>query len=139
MVRKMKAPAYITLFLLLPCLGISQDSAYGWYFEGNKQFFRKNYEDAIVAYNKSIEMDPNADYAFFNRGNAKFELQNYKGARLDYNKTIILNEDYAEAYYGRGRAKVKMGDQEGGCKDLKVARRMEFKPARQAIEELCKN
>lgn len=136
----MKTPVYIILFLLIPCLSIyAQDSAYGWYFEGNKQFFRKKYDEAILAYNKSIELDPNADYAFFNRGNAKFEQDNYKGARLDYNKTIIINKDYAEAYYGRGRTKVKLGDQDGGCKDLKIARKMEFKAAREAIEELCKD
>ena len=135
----MKLPAYFLLFVILPTLSVfAQDSAYGWYFEGNKQLYRKNYEADINAYNKAIEMEPNADYAFFNRGNAKFEQKNYKGARLDYNKTIILNPDYAEAYYGRGRAKVHLGDQAGGCKDLKIAKKMDFKEARDAIEELCK-
>ena len=118
---------------------IAQESSYVYYFEGNKQLFKKNYEAAVKAYNKGLELDPNADYLYFNRGNAKFELKNYKGARLDYNKAIILNKNYAEAYYGRGRAKLLFKPPDpSGCKDLKTARRMDFKSAKIAIQELCK-
>lgn len=117
---------------------IAQKSSFSWYFEGNKQLFKKNYDLAIEAYNKCIEMDENADYAWFNRGNAKFEQKLYKEARLDYNKTIILNDQYAEAYHGRGMCKIFTGDKEGGCKDLKTSKGMDFKPSREAMNEHCK-
>ena len=116
----------------------AQNSAYGWYFEGNKQLFRKNYEAAVKAYDKAIEMDENADYAYYNRGNARFEQKQYMEARLDYNKTILINPEYAEAYYGRGRCKIFLGDKEGGCKDLQEAKKMEFTPAKEEIEIYCK-
>ena len=127
-----------TFISLISNTSFAQESSYTYYFEGNKQLFKKNFEAAVVAYNKGLELDPNADYIYFNRGNAKFELKNYKAARLDYNKSIILNKDYAEAYYGRGRAKLllKPPDQ-SGCKDLKTAKRMDFKSAKIAIEEMC--
>lgn len=128
----------IGLILLSSASVMAQKSGYAWYFEGNKQLFKKNYDLAIDAYNKAIELDENADYAWFNRGNAKFEQKLYKEARLDYNKTIILNSEYAEAYHGRGMCKVFMGDTEGGCKDLKTSKNMDFKPSRYAMDEHCK-
>jgi len=129
---------FIVMAILCSSTSFGQKSAYAWYFEGNKQLFKKNYDLAIEAYNKTIEMDKNADYAYFNRGNAKFEQKLYKSARLDYNKTILLNDEYAEAYYGRGRCKIYMGDREGGCKDLQISKKMEFKPARMLMNEECK-
>ena len=56
---------------------------------------------------------------------------------MDYNKTILMNPEYAEAYYGRGRCKIYMNDAEGGCKDLKIAKKMEFRPAIEAMNEYC--
>jgi len=117
---------------------LAQKSSYAWYFEGNKQLFKKNYEAAIAAYNKAIELDAKADYAWFNRGNAKFEQKKYKEARLDYNKTILLNPEYAEAYHGRGLCKIFTGDKEGGCKDLKISKGMDFKPSKDALNDHCK-
>ncbi len=127
----------IILLMLAGFSAFSQNSSFAWYFEGNKQLYRKNYDAAIEAYNKAIEMDENADYAYFNRGNAKFEQKQYKSARLDYNKTILMNDEYAEAYFGRGRCKIFMGDIEGGCKDLKIAKKMEFRPAIYEMNEHC--
>ena len=128
----------LTIVLMLATISaFSQNSSYAWYFEGNKQLFRKNYDEAINACDKAIEMDETADYAYFNRGNAKFEQKDYKSARLDYNKTILMNDEYAEAYFGRGRCKIFMGDIDGGCKDLKIAKKMEFRPAIEEMNEHC--
>lgn len=127
------------VFMFATISAFSQNSSFAWYFEGNKQLFKKNYDAAIEAYNKTIEMDENADYAYFNRGNAKFEQEDYAHARLDYNKTIQMNDEYAEAYFGRGRCKIFMGDTAGGCKDLKIAKKMEFRPAIDEMNEHCQN
>ena len=136
----MKSFALLIVFSgLYISVSVAQESSYSYYFEGNKQLFKKNYKAAVEAYNKGLELDPNADYLYFNRGNAKFELKNYKGARLDYNKTIMINKEYAEAYYGRGRAKLFLSPPDNsGCKDLKTARKMDFKSAKIALQELCK-
>ena len=128
----------IICFMLTASSLQAQKSSYAWYFEGNKQLFKKNYDLAIEAYNRAIELDVNADYAWFNRGNAKFEQKLYKDARLDYNKTIILNDEYAEAYHGRGMCKIFMGDNDGGCEDLKKSKNMDFRPSREAMNEHCK-
>ena len=133
-----KGLTIICLLVLVSGSVLAQKSSYAWYFEGNKQLFKKNYEAAIEAYNKAIELDQNADYAWFNRGNAKYEQKLYQEARLDYNKTILINEEYAEAYHGRGMCKIFLGDQDGGCKDLKTSKNMEFKPSREAMNEHCK-
>jgi len=134
----MKKLLLVSLVLLCSGVTFAQKSAFAWYFEGNKMLFRKDYLAAIEAYDKAILLNPNADYAWFNRGNAKFEQENYKEARLDYNKTIMLNPEYAEAYFGRGQCKIFIGDQNGGCKDLKKAEKIGFKPAKDAFNEHCK-
>ena len=130
----------VIIGLMALCSGssLAQKSSFAWYFEGNKQLFKKNYDAAIKAYNKCIEMDENADYAWFNRGNAKFEQDLFKEARLDFNKTILLNPEYAEAYHGRGMCKIFTGEVDGGCKDLKTSKGMNFKPSREAMNEHCK-
>ena len=140
MTEFMKSFALLIVFSgIYISVSVAQESSYSYYFEGNKQLFKKNYKAAVEAYNKGLELDPNADYLYFNRGNAKFELKNYKGARLDYNKTIMINKEYAEAYYGRGRAKLFLTPPDNsGCKDLKTARKMDFKSAKIALQELCK-
>ena len=62
-------------------------------------------EEAILDYNKAIELNPSNDNAYSNRGNAKDDLGRKKEAILDYNKAIELNPNNDNAYSNRGIAK----------------------------------
>ena len=63
---------------------------------------KKEYYDAIVAYTKAIELDPQCAKAYNNRGLA-YQYKTAKDlAMADYNKAIELNPQYANAYYNRG-------------------------------------
>ncbi|MGB0525073.1 MAG: tetratricopeptide repeat protein [Flammeovirgaceae bacterium] len=67
------------------------------------------YKEAILDYDKAIQLNPNHTNAYNNRGFAKRKLGRYKEAILDYNKAIQLNPNYANAYHNRGFAKRKLG------------------------------
>jgi tetratricopeptide (TPR) repeat protein len=75
------------------------------YFNEGEQFFAAGkYEEAIVNYNKAIELDPQYAVAYYNRGNAYHKLGQDVEAIVNYNKAIELNPKDAAAYYNRGVA-----------------------------------
>ena len=51
------------------------------------------YEEAISAYNESIEIDPDDIWSWYNRGEAYTKLQQYDRAILDFKKVIQLDSD----------------------------------------------
>jgi len=80
-------------------------SAVDWLEKGKSFLNAKKYDDAIKAYDKAIELDPepdNAAGAYFGRGvvyNMKGQLDR---AIEDFNKAIELYPDYAHVYVSRG-------------------------------------
>jgi len=57
-----------------------------------------NLNQAILDYNKAIEINSNYDVAYYNRGVAYRHQGNLNQAILDFNRAIEINPDYAEAY-----------------------------------------
>lgn len=70
--------------------------------EGKKFIEQKKYNEAIVKFNKSIELNVNDTAAYFYRGLANIELANYKVALLDFNKVLILDPTNKQTYFQRG-------------------------------------
>ncbi|MCD8031662.1 MAG: tetratricopeptide repeat protein [Bacteroides sp.] len=85
--------------------------------EGDKQ-------EAIKAYTKAIELNPQYDTAYYNRGVVKSNLGNKKGAIEDYDKAIEINPHFAVYYNNRGIAKSAIGDFEGEIHDYHMAIRI---------------
>ena len=86
----------------------------------------EKYDEAILNYNKAIEINPdNADY-YYNRGDSYYNLDKYDEAISNYDKAIKLNPDkfnsnYADAYYNRGSFKDSVGDKQGAIADFNKA------------------
>ena len=81
-----------------------RDSEY--YFDRANIFsLEGKYEEAIVYYNKAIELDPNYTDAYNDRGFTKYYLGQYEDSIKDFNKVIELTPNYTNAYYDRGNAK----------------------------------
>jgi len=59
-------------------------------------------DEALLSYNKAIELKNDYAEAFNNRGIALQELKRLDEALLSYNKAIELKHDYAEAFNNRG-------------------------------------
>jgi len=97
-----------------------------WFQKGYDAGEAKEYENAIIYYNKAIQLKPDYADAYYNRGNAKYDLKDYTGAIADYNKAIQLNPDDAKAYNNRGGAKNNLKDYTGAIADYNKA--IQLKP-----------
>jgi tetratricopeptide (TPR) repeat protein len=69
-----------------------------------------SYNDAMVAYNNAIELDPRYAPSYNYRGMVYADLGNFKQAMEDYNKAIALDQKYSVAYSNRGTAYIKLGN-----------------------------
>ena len=79
------------------------------------------YDKAIVAFNKAIELDPNFALAYNNRGWAYIELEQYEQGIADCTKAIELDPGLALAYSNRGWAYIRLGQYEQGIADCTKA------------------
>jgi tetratricopeptide (TPR) repeat protein len=59
----------------------------------------RNYEAAISAYNKVIELDANRDDAYYGLGLVYFKMRRFKEAAVPLEKAVRLNPEYKEAYF----------------------------------------
>ncbi|MCZ6616504.1 MAG: tetratricopeptide repeat protein [Gammaproteobacteria bacterium] len=73
-------------------------------------------KEAIEAFDRSIELDPDSAEAYSNRGNAMKELGRsentekcYERAMASYDKAIELKPDFVEAFFNRGNALKESG------------------------------
>jgi protein O-mannosyl-transferase len=85
-----------------------------------------NFDQAILDYNKAIEIKPNLAEAYINRGLSYQDKGNFDQALLDYNKGIAIKPNLAEAYYNRGLAYQDKGNLDQAILDYNKA--IEIKP-----------
>ncbi len=85
---------------------------YEYFFNRAQDKFEvANYEEAILDYNKALELSPTEICLVYSmRGNAKRNLGDFDGAISDQNKALDFDPLYADGYFNRGSAKYKMGD-----------------------------
>ena len=103
-------------------------AARAWFFVGYFMSPEKtpgdNFEEAINAYDKAIELNlsgPNLPCAYYNRGNARASLGQIEAAIDDYNTAIGLNPSDAIAYFNRGNARASLGQIEAAIDDYNTA------------------
>ena len=60
------------------------------------------FEDAILCFNRVVQVDRQNFHAFNNLGNAFFELKKYQDALICYDNSIKVNPNFAEAFYNAG-------------------------------------
>ena len=85
--------------------------------EGNAYSNNKEYEKALEAYAKALELDPEYVYAYNGRGNAYKALGEYEKAVSDYDRALELDPEYVYAYNGRGNAYKALGKYEKAVSD----------------------
>ena len=83
------------------------------------------WDKAVDAYSKIIELDPQNAAAYNNRGVVKANLGQYKEAIADFDATIHIDPQYADAYYNRGSAKDSLDRYEAAIADYDVAIRLD--------------
>jgi tetratricopeptide (TPR) repeat protein/uncharacterized tellurite resistance protein B-like protein len=85
--------------------------------EGNKKAGAKDYQGAIEAFNKAIELNPGSAVAYQKRGQVKCDLVDFQGAIEDFNKAILIDKDWWGFYLNRGSAKKSLKDYQGAIED----------------------
>lgn len=73
-------------------------------FMGNESMKSKDYDDAIVHYSKSLELDPNEPATYSNRAMAHLQKKMYARAIEDANACLAIQSDYLKAFHRRGKA-----------------------------------
>ena len=92
-----------------------------WFEKGLEFGISDNYTEAVKAFSKAIELDPQLAVAYYNRGVAYGTLGNTQQAINDFSKAIELNPQHASAYYNRGVAYGKLGNYQQEIKDYTKA------------------
>lgn len=77
-----------------------------------------NYDIALEAYNKTIEIDPNNSNAYVNIGNLKGRMGDSKAAIEFYTKAINVKPNDALAYFNRATEYLILNNKEAAVKDL---------------------
>ena len=88
-----------------------------YYLEGRKSQGLKNYEEAILAYNRAISVNKKNYEAYNYRAQCYLYMKDTSSAMNDYNKAIDINNKYAKGYSNRGLLKVSLDDISGALDD----------------------
>lgn len=75
-----------------------------WFNIGYDYDVKEDYENALFAYTKAIELSPQDADAYNNRGGIYDIKGEYDLAIMDYTKAIELNPQDGDAYHNRGNA-----------------------------------
>ncbi|MDE1920300.1 MAG: tetratricopeptide repeat protein [Candidatus Omnitrophica bacterium] len=78
--------------------------------DGNDAYRRGQYDHAIYAYTKALDIDPNLDKAYDNRGAAYAQEGSLPRAIDDFTMAIAANPKDEQAYSNRGHAYDQKGD-----------------------------
>jgi len=81
------------------------------HFETGLEFYEiKNYEQALVSYEKAIELDDNYSAPWNGKGDIYDNLAKYDNALSCYDKAIQINEMSVDAWNGKGNVYRLIGD-----------------------------
>ena len=97
------------------------DNAAGWSNRGNSKMSQNRPQEALVDYNKSVELAPDFPDPYLNRGAALEGLGKWDEAIADYNRVLELDPKDAAAYNNRGNAKAGLGKWEEAIADYQIA------------------
>lgn len=82
----------------------------------------RKYKEAVDAYQKLIQMDPNHKYAFYNLGAIEYVATKDRQKAMGYfTRAINIDPQYAEAYLARGICYEDLKDTDNAIADYKMA------------------
>jgi tetratricopeptide (TPR) repeat protein len=96
------------------------------FLRGNYYYHQGKYNDALAAYNWSLELRPDDPTTLNNRGNTYFALKRYDEAFADFNRSLELRPDDPVTLYNRGTTYPHLGRYDEALADLN--RSLELRP-----------
>jgi tetratricopeptide (TPR) repeat protein len=85
--------ALLFVSLLAPVPARSADEALDWYLKGNEFSQKGQFEQAVEAYHKAIQINPDATGPFYNLGLAYKYLRQYERAAAAFESALRLEPD----------------------------------------------
>ncbi len=85
-------------------LKIREDQAPFYKLMGDIYYKKKQFENAVLEYKKSIKQDSSYVYAYHGLGNCEMAMNNYGNAEKYYEKAVELYPGYSSAHFGLGLA-----------------------------------
>ena len=70
-----------------------------WLIKGFCLFAVGRYQEAIIAYNASLEIDAKNPHTWFYKGRAHISLENYEDAVNAFDQVLALEPEFGEAFY----------------------------------------
>jgi tetratricopeptide (TPR) repeat protein len=104
---------------------------------GNDNLHAKKFDEALVDFNKAMEIDPAFAEGYYNRGIVYYNTKKYAEAIADYSKAIELKTNYPEAYFNRGLANYYSGKKQPACLDFQQAKTLGLAKASETIKDMC--
>jgi tetratricopeptide (TPR) repeat protein len=75
-----------------------------WYDEGKNHYEAGRYEEALVAYEEALRLNPKFSHAYYGKGNTLYHLQRFQESLLAYEQALRFGYNSADAYYDQGNA-----------------------------------
>ncbi|WP_013324863.1 serine/threonine-protein kinase [Gloeothece verrucosa] len=88
---------------------LSLNNATKMYNKGNTLYQLQRYEDALQAYDTSLNINPNNANAWQGKGDTLQALKRYQQALDSYDEAIQIQPDSWQAWMGRGKVLEKLG------------------------------
>jgi tetratricopeptide (TPR) repeat protein len=112
----------ILVLFLFPELALAVDAprafqAKTWVIKGGDHFDRQEYDAAIQAFNKALELNPEDANAYNNRGRAYEAKGLYDQAIEDYTRAMAINTKYTDAFNNRRAVYAKKGQSDKAVED----------------------
>jgi tetratricopeptide (TPR) repeat protein len=82
----------------------NNDDHNSWYSAGNERAKEGNNEEALIAYDKALELDPNHVICWNNKGIVLSRLKRFEDAIACYDRAIEILPEYANAWYNKANA-----------------------------------
>lgn len=133
----MKHIATIFFFLIISKAIFGQD-ANSFYASGKEKRNNGDYENAILDFNKAIELKADFIVAYEERGYSHSRLDQDSLALQDYNKALELGSQNPLVYLNRGWAKYNLGKKADACPDWEMAKQLGYLKVIPTINEYCK-
>ncbi len=111
----------LSVFILLAGIGFAQTTASEWFKKGMDLFDKKQYREAVTAFDKASGLNTQYDKAFYRAGWCFNDLEQFENAADRLQKAVAINKTYAEAWQELGYAYKKLGKNQDALNSLNKA------------------